>query len=455
MFVSLHYKCTATHIPRLLLAAASSDSGKTTIALGLIEAFRRRGLSVAASKVGPDFIDAAHLAQASTQPARNLDAWLATEPNVISSFVRGAYTSDIAIIEGAMGLFDGKHGSGDGSSAHIARLLSSPVVLVLDCAKSSSTIGAIAFGLAHYDPRIKIAGVILNRVASDRHASTIRDACHQAKIPVLGVLYRDECLILPSRHLGLCPPNDEAWSDAREAVTQAVCESVDLDALLVIASQAPAISYLPATALRAEHVRIAVPRDDAFWFYDEGNLEMLQDAGAEIVNYSPLRDAFPKVDAAFIGGGYPELHAEQLEANRGARNGLRCAMEAGMPTYAECGGLMYLGRTLETSGTSFEMVGAIPAISTMSSRRSALRYVEAKALGEGPLFSVGSHVRGHEFHYSKTRYDRIAPAFLLNEEQEGYLGRNVHASYLHVHLASYPKAVSRFLSRASEFAGAQ
>jgi cobyrinic acid a,c-diamide synthase len=436
--------------PRIVLAAASSDGGKTTTALGLIGALRRRGLRVCAAKTGPDFIDAAHLARASGAPARNLDAWLAPAHAVTTSFTRGAAQADIAVIEGVMGLFDGRHGSGEGSTAHLARILDAPVVLVLDCAKSAATIGAIAFGLARLDPRVRTVGAILNRIASDKHASTAGDACRAAGVPVLGILRRDERLSIGSRHLGLLAPEGNEWENTYETATNAVDASVDIDALLAAARAAPALAYEEISAnAHASRVRIALARDEAFWFYDEASLEALRDAGAELIPYAPLRDPFPTdVQAAFIGGGYPESHAGALEQNTAARDGLRGAIEAGMPVYAECGGLMYLGKALETSNGTHDMVGAVPAISTMSARRSALRYVEARALNDGPMFSRGEFVRGHEFHYSRTRFEGTAHAYEIEGAREGYACANIHASYVHTHLGARPEAVRCFLKRA-------
>jgi cobyrinic acid a,c-diamide synthase len=433
--------------PRIVLAAASSDGGKTTIALGLIGALRRRGLRVAAAKVGPDFIDAAHLARASGAPARNLDAWLAPPPAVLASFTRGAAEADVAVVEGVMGMFDGRHGTeSEGSTAHLARILDAPVILVLDCAKSAATIGAIAFGLARFDPRVRVAGAILNRVASDKHAATVAEACRRAEIPVFGIVRRDERMSIPSRHLGLIAPEEAAWTRAAQAAADATERDVDLDALLATARSAPPLAYASPAPPSEPRVRVAWPRDEAFWFYDEASLEALRDAGAELVRYSPLREPFPNdVRAAFIGGGYPELHAAALEANVAARDGLRRAIEAGMPVYAECGGLMYLSRALETANGTHAMVGAIPAISAMSEKRSALRYVEARAINDGPMFMGGDIVRGHEFHYSRTRFENGMPAYAFDDEKEGYANANIHASYVHAHLAVYAKSVRYFL----------
>jgi cobyrinic acid a,c-diamide synthase len=440
-------------LPRFVLAAAKSDSGKTTLALGLITALRRRGLSIGAAKIGPDFIDAAHLARASARPARNLDAWLAPEDVVLDSFARGYADADAVVVEGVMGLFDGRHGSGEGSTAHVARILGAPIVLVLDCAKTSATIGAIAYGLARFDPRLKIAGAILNRVASERHAATVCDAVRQAGLSVLGVIRNDEAIGIESRHLGLVEPGSEAWSAAVERIADTVERLVDLDALLSAAGEVPLLHAAAREETARSCVRVAIARDEAFWFYDEASLDALRDAGAELVAYSPLRDPFPNADAAIIGGGYPEMHAATLAANVAGRNGLREAIACGLPTYAECGGLMYLSRDLTTPDGTHAMVGAVPGSAVMSSRRSALRYVEAHALRDGPLFAPRDAVRGHEFHYSTMTYAPASPAFEIGEEREGYAHGNVHASYVHVHLGAQPRAVERFLEAARTFRG--
>ena len=352
-----------------------------------------------------------------------------------------------------MGLFDGRHGTGEGSSAHIARLLAAPVVLVLDCAKASTTIGAIAYGLARYDSNVRVGGAILNRIASDRHAATVTDAVRRAGVEVLGIVRRNERIGLPSRHLGLVEPGAEGWQASVDATAEAFARDVDLDALLALARSAPDLVLPDAPAAPADRgARIAIARDEAFWFYDEASLEALVAAGAELVPYAPLRDPFPTdVAGAFIGGGYPELHASALAANGAAREGLRRAIAAGMPVYAECGGLMYLGDALETPGGTHAMVGAIPAVSTLGERRSALRYVEARTLGAGPLFADGDVVRGHEFHYSRTRYATDAPAFAIDGEREGFRAANLHASYVHVHLGARPDAARAFVAQARAF----
>ena len=444
----------STNFSRVILAGASSDVGRTTVALGVAGALRRRGTRVVAAKCGPDFIDTSHLAVVTGRPARNLDAWLGGEGSVVSSLAGAALraNAEIAIVEGVMGLFDGRHGSGDGSAAHLARLIGAPVVLVLDCAKASSTVGAIAYGLKHFDARITVAGAILNRVASDGHAQTVRDAVVAAGIPVLGVLRRDERMTLPSRHLGLVGPHDEGIALAYAAIADAVAREVDLDAFCAIAATAKTTRIRSPGGPRRrpnENVRVAIARDEAFWFYDEASLDALTDAGATLVPYSPMRDAFPAVDAAFHRRGVSGNACGRTgKKRRRARARLREAIADGMPVYAECGGLMYLSRALETADGVFEMVGAVPAISTMSARRSALRYVETAAVAGGPMFAAGDRVRGHEFHYSTTCYESESPAFAVGDAMEGYGTPTLHASYVHVHLASQPDAVARFVASA-------
>jgi cobyrinic acid a,c-diamide synthase len=440
-------------IPRFVLGAARSDSGKTTLALGLITALRRRGLTTGAAKIGPDFIDAAHLRAASGRPARNLDAWLAPEEVVLESFARGYADADVVVVEGVMGLFDGRHGSGEGSTAHVAMILGAPVVLVLDCAKASATIGAVAYGLAHFDPRLQIAGTILNRVASDRHAETVSDAVRKAGLPVLGSIRSDDAIAIESRHLGLAEPGSAAWAAAVERLADTVEREIDIDALLSAASAVPLLARRERETTPQSRVRLAIARDEAFWFYDEASLDALRDGGAELVAYSPLRDRFPDADAALIGGGYPEMHAAALEANVAARTGLRDAIASGLPTYAECGGLMYLCRDLTDTTSTHVMVGAVPGRAVMSPRRSALRYVEARALRDGPLFAAGDTLRGHEFHYSKMTYAAVSPAYEIACEPEGYAHGTVHASYVHVHLGAQPRAVQRFLDAARAYRG--
>ncbi len=439
-------------VPRIVIAGASSDVGKTTLALGIVGALRARGKRVVAAKCGPDFIDASHLAAASGRVARNLDPWLAGEAFVAASLARAGADCDIAVIEGAMGLFDGKHGSNEGSSAHVARILGAPVVLVLDCGKASATVGAIAYGLANFDKRLSVAGVVLNRVASDAHEDTVRQAVIDAGLRVFGVVRRDERLALPGRYLGLAGPA-AGTQDVYAALAETVERCVDLDGLLRAADDAPplAADAPPRPPRPGSRVRVAIARDEAFWFYDESSLDALTAAGADLIPYSPMIDPFPDVDAAIVGGGYPEMLAKPLSENFAAREGLRLAIEAGMPVYAECGGLMYLTRALATASQTYAMAGAIPAVCTMSAKRSALRYVEALALDDGPLFARGETVRGHEFHYSTTRYDVDESVFAIGEEREGFVRGNLHASYVHLHLGAHEAAVERFVARARAY----
>jgi cobyrinic acid a,c-diamide synthase len=302
--------------------------------------------------------------------------------------------------------------------------------------------------------RVFALRALFSIVSSSRHATTVADAVRSANIPVLGVVHRDEQLTLATRHLGLIDPADSASVRVYAALAQTVERAIDLDALVALASNVTPFAFEPVARMHqsATAVRVAIARDEAFWFYDESSLEAFVDAGAELIAFSPLRDPFPSVDAAIIGGGYPELHAAALAANRSARDPLQAAIHSGMPVYAECGGLMYLSRGLEVGDDVHPMVGAIPAISTMSARRSALRYVEATSVHDGPIFAAGQMVRGHEFHYSTTRFECDAPAFAIDESMEGFADSNVHASYVHVHLSAHRSAINRFLSRARTYA---
>ncbi len=295
--------------------------------------------------------------------------------------------------------------------------------------------------------------MILNRVASERHRTTVADACRAAGIAVFGAIPRDERLTLPSRHLGLTAPGEAGWKQAVNAAADLLEMHLDLDGLLALARSAPPLPAPDIRQPRETVARVALARDEAFWFYDEDTIDALRDAGAEIVFYSPLRDAFPNADAAFIGGGYPELHAGALSENRAARVALRDAIEAGMPVYAECGGLMYLSQSLANGADVAEMVGAVPAHAAMNETRTALRYVEADALTDGPLFTRGERVRGHEFHYSQINYTRTAYAYQFDGEREGYAAGNLHASYVHAHLGARPLALARFLNLARTFGG--
>jgi len=458
-------------LPRLLLAAPMSGSGKTTITAGLIAALSARGLAVAPFKCGPDYIDPSYHALAAGRPCANLDAWLAPPERLPGLLARRGAGADIALIEGVMGLFDGYAGDDDtGSSAHIARLTGTPVVIVLDVRAMARTAAALVAGLRDFDPQVRVVGVILNRAGSPRHAAMVRAAIEgDAGLPVLGALLRDEAIALPERHLGLVPTAEAGrWQPWLAEVRARVEAGVDLEALLALARAAPPLD-LPASALPAaapeppatpdpgdDRPIIAVSRDEAFSFLYDDNLDLLRDAGADIAFFSPLRDAaLPAgTGALYLCGGFPELYAAQLSANSAMRAAIRAAAARGLPIYAECGGLMYLTETLiDAAGQAHPMVGLLPGRSVMTPRLT-LGYRTVRANGASWLWQSGETVRGHEFHYSVWEdrpadlpwlYTCLPDALRPDARPEGACAGNILASYVHIHWLAAPHLAERFI----------
>ncbi|MBR1671629.1 MAG: cobyrinate a,c-diamide synthase [Fretibacterium sp.] len=458
-------------IPRVLIAAAGSGSGKTTVVCGLLAALRRRGLNFCGYKVGPDYIDPGHQRRAGGCEVYNLDTWMTAPATMGGLFVRTARGLDIAVVEGVMGLYDGgRHGVS--SSAEIARLLGLPVVLVIDARSMGESAAAVALGFREYDRSLDLRGVILNRVGSDSHRDMIAGALDRAGIPLLGALRRDGALTLPERHLGLTPAEeaDETENARRVERARATVEAgIDIDTLLALARSASPLEAkpLPSAVPLAKGVRVAIARDEAFSFYYPDSLMTLEERGAELVFFSPLRDAaLPPADGAIFGGGFPEMFAAELEANVSIRRDAAAKAAAGMPILAECGGLMYLSRSLtDFGGRSFKMVGVVPASCRMNSRLQTVGYVEATALTDTVLCPKGTVLRGHEFHFSSLTKDAaeadFPDAFLLERKRTGetysggYARGNVLASYLHLNLLGFPAAAERFLKNCAEFAARQ
>ncbi|EYB69008.1 cobyrinic acid a,c-diamide synthase [Deinococcus phoenicis] len=439
---------------RLVLAAPHSGSGKTTVASLLCLALRRRGLKVAPFKLGPDYLDPTHLSRAAGQPARNLDSFLLPPGRLRDLFARAAEHADISILEGVMGLYDGRDPSSDAhSTADLARLLEAPVVLVIDAGGSARTVAAVAHGLRSFGPDLNVVGVILNRVAGERHAALCEVALTHIGLPVLGHVSRDPALHLPARHLGLLSAEQASWDEA-DALRAAA--TLRLDALLA-AADAPALP-LPAPAPRrpTPRARIAYALDEAFHFYYPDALDALRDAGAELLPFSPLRDAGlpPDVGGVLLGGGYPEAHAAGLTANVSMRAALRTFAVSGRPIIGECGGLMYLGETLEDqSGQMFGMCGVIPYRTRMAPRLT-LGYRDATALSPSPLVPAGAVLRGHEFHHSVLTHAPTHPAYTWAgaggvRVEEGYARGNVLASYLHVHYGAAGELAARLVEACS------
>ncbi len=430
-------------LPRLVVAAPSSGAGKTTVATGLMTALVSRGLQVSPHKVGPDYIDPGYHALATGRPGRNLDPVLVGEERIRSLLLHGARGCDVAIIEGVMGLFDGRAATTTGSTAHVAALLDAPVVLVVDAASMSRSVAALVHGFVTYDPSVRLAGVVLNRVGSDRHEALLRAAL-EGVLPVLGVLRRDDAVVTPSRHLGLVP----AAERAPEAVTtvrrlgELCARSLDLDALMAIARSAPDVSaepWFPPIAERTHRPVVAVAGGPAFTFSYAETPELLTAAGADVVVVDPLRDEqLPDGTAGLVvGGGFPEIYAEQLSANRPLRGAVASLARSGAPVAAECAGLLYLCQELD----GLPMCGVLPAAGTMTPRLT-LGYTQTQAATAS--WMSADPVTGHEFHRTAVE-GRGAPAW---ETGEGFVQDGVHASYLHLHWAGLSQTASRFVAAA-------
>lgn len=453
------------NVPRVVIAGTHSGAGKTTVALGLMAALRRAGLRVQPFKVGPDYIDPGLHAAASGRASRNLDSWMLPEGTLLALFRRAAADADVAVIEGVMGLYDGHDGSGEaGSTAHVAKLLRAPVILVVDASRAVRSVAATVLGFRELDREVHVAGVICNLAGGPRHREWLRQAIEEGvNVPLLGALRHVEGGSIPERHLGLVPASERQYGEVFERLGAAVREHVDLERILAIARQAPPLPSGGGWGVPSHppRVRIGVARDRAFSFYYEDALDALRACGAELVFFSPLEDcALPEgISGLYLGGGFPEVHAAELEANRAMREAVRSAAEAGMPVYAECGGLMYLCKRLRTpEGRSYEMVGIFPYETVMGRRVRAIGYVEVEAQRPTCLLGRGERARGHEFHWSslsgevgETAY-RMVEGFGLDGRRDGLVYRNVLASYVHLHLAAVPQAAKRFVDACEAFA---
>lgn len=445
-------------IPRIVIAAPTSGAGKTIVATGLVAALARRGLRTAAFKVGPDFIDPSYHRLASGRPARNLDAFLSGEELIAPLFRRGADGTEVAVIEGVMGLFDGRRGSdGFASTAHIARLLDAPVVLVVDARAMAGSVAALVSGFAAFDPTVRMAGVFLNRVGSEAHEAMLRDALARIDVPVLGSLRRDEALDAPERHLGLVPAAErgEVAHRAVERWGELVGAACDLEAVVRLARTAGPLGgerWCPDEALASVDgeggsVRLALAAGPAFSFRYEENLELLRAAGAELLEFDPLTEPLPEgTDGLLVGGGFPEAYAGELADARNLHKSVRELAAAGRPVIAECGGLLFLCRELDGR----EMCGVIDASARMTERLT-LGYRDVEAATDSPLASAGSRLRGHEFHYSTVEPAAGAAAAWRIEggertRIEGFGQGSVHASYLHLHWAVTPAIAARLVA---------
>ena len=444
-------------IPRLVIAGTQSGVGKTTIVSGLLSALRQRGINAQAYKVGPDYIDPGYHAIASGRPCHNLDSWLMPPERLLSMFVSTSRSMDVAVVEGVMGLFDGGSG-GVASTASVARLLGAPVVLVVNARSAGESVAAMVLGFKLYDPEVRLAGVILNQVGSDSHERMVVEAVEKLEVKVLGVIRRSEKLTVPERHLGLLPVTENEAETVLENIHAAIAGQLDIEALLHLAATAPELEIMPEPILPlSRKARIGVAQDEAFSFYYPESLRVLEEMGAELVPFSPLRDAaLPVVDGLLFGGGFPEMFLEQLSANVSMLESIRRAAERGAPMVAECGGYMYLCRLVQAfDGREVPMVGLIPEVCRMEKRLQAVGYVEATALSDNVLCQAGEVLRGHEFHFSRMEPAQTGhvggPAFQITKKRTGagapggYAAKNLVASYLHIHFAGNPEAARRFV----------
>jgi len=497
----------------LLISSPQGHSGKTIVTVGLCNLLTQRGFLIQPFKKGPDYIDPSWLTIAAGRSCRNLDLFLVPKGKLIQTFEQACKNAELAIVEGAMGLYDGI--DTHGTTAEIARLLTIPVVLLVNTSRMTSSIAAMVMGYQHFQPETNIAGVVLNYVSGIRHESKLRNAVEKyCKIPVVGSIPKDESLRIAERHLGLipCPESSDAESVV-ERIGDRLKSHLDLDEILAIAREfspphravakaaclhevsrrkeamarrrpsplppgerapfisprplggrIPSISPRPACGERAgvrgnrtSKVRLGVIFDRAFNFYYPENLEALANEGAELLFINSFKDRLPKSDGLYIGGGFPEFFLRELEGNRGLRGDIAEAVQRGLPVYAECAGLMYLCRKIHWQDRSYEMVGAIPAEVQVSEKPEGHGYVIAEVMDENPLFPIGLTIRGHEFHHSKVSIKkevkfayRIRRGHGIDGQRDGVLYKNIFAAYTHLHALGTPSWAEAFVSLAAK-----
>jgi cobyrinic acid a,c-diamide synthase len=500
--------------PRIIIAALRGGSGKTLLSIGIIAALSESGKSIAPFKKGPDYIDAGWLALAAGRPCYNLDSFLLNEEQNLQSFLSHSIDCDISIIEGNRGLYDGIDLQGSTSTAELAKLIKCPVILCVDSTKITRTMAAVVAGCIQFDPQVSIKGVILNRVANARHEKKLRDSIeHYCCIPVLGTIPKLSEQHFPERHLGLVPTPEHGWAtDSITAVTRIAQQHLDLNAIVEIAQQAPGLNAecgmrnaedrgqkselgmrnaecgnqepassaqtpaprnqrpatsLPSVARRAKggaqqpKPRIGILKDSAFQFYYPENIDALAAGGAEVIFISPLKDSgLPELDALYIGGGFPETHAEQLSNNKNFSLQLKALAKDGLPIYAECGGLMYLGENLVLEGKSYPMAGILPLTFDFYPRPQGHGYTIFKVERENPYYEVGSEIRGHEFHYSRVsnwtgkKNDLVfhmKRGVGIEKDRDGIVYKNVLATYTHVHAVGTPQWAPALIRNATLF----
>lgn len=442
---------TSCGIPRILIAALKGGAGKTLVTIGLVAALRRRGLRVSVFKKGPDYIDANWLGFAAGRPCYNLDSYLMDNETLIDSFIKRSLNSDIAVIEGARGLFDGVDSSGAYSTSELAKTLGAPIILIVEGSKMSGTAAALTKGCQVMDPELLLEAVILNRVAGERHENILKTSIlTSCGVPTIGAIAKQTLRNFPQRHLGLLPIDEHPAASALiDQVQSVISQNVDIDAVVEIARKARKISIRPCSEKLIKldsaiaKVKIGFLKDAAFQFYYEDNLDALRATGADLIEISALSDTnLPDIHGLYIGGGFPETNAQALAANISFKESLRDAINRGLPVYAECGGLMYLSRSLTLDDREFPMVGVFPMKTVLKRKPQGLGYIEVEVVHENPFFPLGAAITGHEFHYSSVVIDdksnpvyafKVLRGFGMDGTHDGICVKNTLGSYLHVH----------------------
>ena len=449
--------------PRIAISGLSGDAGKTLISVGLSRIWTRQK-RVICFKKGPDYIDMAWLSLAAKHPCYNLDLFLIPKNQVYASFVCNASKADVAVIEGNRGLYDGLDIEGSVSTAELAKLLKTPVILIINCSKMTRTTAAIILGCLNFDFKVTIKGVILNQLAHARHqkiiTACIEKYCH---LPVVGNIPKLKNITFPGRHLGLVPPQEHPQAEeAIENAAEVVAKYLDLEKIWEIASQASPLKFKPQEMPEygKPSVNIGIIRDSAFQFYYPENIEILKKAGAKVIEFSALKDALPStIDALYIGGGFPETHAQWLSANKGLRQAIKKAAEDGLPIYAECGGLMYLSEKLVNKDKSYPMAGVLPLVIGVSKKPQGHGYTILEVEKANSYFKLGQCLRGHEFHYSyvlgwsgedKDTYFafKMKRGYGIDGKHDGLCYKNVLAAYTHLHALGTPDWASALIKQA-------
>lgn len=460
----------SVNIPRITIVAIRGGSGKTILSLGILRHLSNQGIKVTAFKKGPDYIDAAWLAKASRRPCYNLDPYLMENTAILNSFCTRGQEGSFCLVEGNRGLFDGVDAQGTRSSAELAKLLSSPVIIVMDATKTTRTMAALALGCKMFDPQLNIAGIVLNNIANERHKKLTTTTIEQTTgIPVIGAIPRLKEDPMPMRHLGVTPYNEhENAENTLNNIASIISDHTDINAILTIAQSAspmecPTISSDSAQTPSTCQLRIGILKDAAFQFYYPENLEALERGGAQLIFLDAIsQETIPSIHALYIGGGFPETQAIKLSKNLSFMTQLRTAIQNGLPVYAECGGLMYLGRHIHWQGSKYQMVQAIDWDFVLEDTPVGHGYCTLEIIRDTSFYKAGTILKGHEFHYSRPipltgenvgRLNaRVIRGHGFNGKEDGLCHNNIFATYLHLHALSDTTWAHNFIKKAQEFA---